>query len=482
MEPEPNRTNASPPASLLREIWGSLRGKEYDYTSGGLNRAIVLLAIPMVLEMVMESVFAIADVFFVARLGDDAIAAVGLTEAMLTIVYAISVGLAMSTTALVARRIGEGNRDGAVRAGTQAVAVGVSVGIAIGIPCSIFATDLLRAMGASPQVLETGGGYTAILLGSNVVIVLLFINNAVFRGAGDAALAMRTLWLSNGINLILDPCLIFGIGPFPEMGVTGAAVATAIGRGTGVLYQLWMLRRGAGRIALRGPAFRLEPKVMMELLRLSVGGVTQFLIATASWVALMRIVSPFGEQAVAGYTIAVRIIIFALLPSWGLSNAAATLVGQNLGAGRPGRAERSVYLTGIYNMVFLGSVALLFLTGAPWLISIFTDNPSTAATGVSALRILSLGYIFYAWGMVMVQAFNGAGDTMTPTWINLFCFWCCQIPVAWALAGPVGLGPTGVFWSVAGAESLIAVVSIIVFRRGRWKTVQLAADVGGQDN
>ena len=460
--------------SALQQILDVLRGRTYDYTEGSLRRAIVILAIPMVLEMAMESTFAICDVYFVSRLGDDAVAAVGLTESMLTIIYALAIGLAMGATAMVARRIGEKDEKGAVRAATQAIAVGLGAGALVGLPCAIFAVDLLRLMGASSAVIEVGGGYTSLLLGTNVVIMLLFLNNAIFRGAGDPALAMRTLWLANGINIALDPCLIFGLGPFPELGVTGAAVATTIGRGTGVLYQLWMLRRGVGRVRLHGPDFRIDPAVLLELLRVSAGGVAQFLIATASWVALMRIVSPFGDEAIAGYTIAVRIVVFAILPAWGVANAAATLVGQNLGARKPDRAERSVWWTGVYNTVFLGGVTVLFVLFAPSLIGLFTDNERTLAIGVDALRIVSYGYVFYAWGMVLTQAFNGAGDTMTPTWINLVCFWMIQIPLAWTLARVVGLGPSGVFWSVAGAESILAVVAAWVFRRGGWKKVRVA--------
>lgn len=466
-----------PPPPWWREVKETLSGKQHDYTKGPLSRAIVLLAIPMVLEMVMESVFAVCDVFFVSRLGDDAVATVGLTEAMLTIVYAIAIGLSMGATAMVARRVGENNPQGAVRAATQAVLVGAIVGVALGIPCLFLAPKLLLLMGASPGVIEVGSGYATIMLGGNVVITLLFLNNAVFRGAGDAAIAMRVLWVANAINLILDPCLIFGLGPFPELGVTGAAVATTIGRGAGVCYQFALLRRGVGRVELRGPACRFEPRIMRDLVRVSIGGVTQFLIATASWVVLMRIVSPFGAAAIAGYTIAIRIVIFAILPSWGLANAAATLVGQNLGARRPDRAERAVYLTAWWNTAFLGLVTVVFLLFARPMIGLFTSEPETARVGVAALRIISAGYVFYAWGMVMVQAFNGAGDTMTPTRINLVCFWFLQIPMAWLLARGLEVGPPGVFWSVAVCESVLAAVSILIFRRGRWKEASVGEDV-----
>ncbi len=469
------------PAPDTRSWWqivvAALRGEAHDYTQGSLTRAIWLLAIPMVLEMAMESTFAIVDVFFVAKLGDEAVAAVGVTESMLTIVYAFGIGLAMATTALVARRIGERNVDGAVRGASAAVALGLGIGLVLGLPCLVYAPDLLALMKAEPAVIEVGTGYTRAVLGGSVVVLLLYLNNAIFRGAGDPALALRALALANGINVVLDPCLIFGWGPFPELGVTGAGVATLIGRGIGVGYQTWMLRRGVGRIALRGAAARVEARILRELVRLSLGGVAQFLIATASWVALMRIVAPFGKEALAGYTIAIRIVVFALMPAWGLSNSAATLVGQNLGANRPERAERAVWLTGSYNMVFMGVVTVVFLSFAPTLVGIFTAKPETHALGVSALRTLAYGYVFYAWGMVMAQAFNGAGDTLTPTRLNFFCFWCLQIPLAWALAHPFELGPVGVFWSVCASESVLALAGILVFRRGRWKTARIAPDV-----
>ncbi len=472
----PRSPTDTPHSSWLGALLAALRGVQFDYTEVSLGRAILLLAVPMVLEMAMESVFAICDIYFVSRLGEAEVAAVGLTESLLTIVYALAVGLSMAVTALVARRIGEKNREGAVRAGAQALIVAVVFGAATGLPCALFAGDLLELMGTQRSVIEIGSPYTAIVLGTNVVIMLLFLNNAVFRGAGDAAFAMRTLWLANAINLVLDPCLIFGLGPFPELGIAGAGIATAVGRGSGVLYQLITLRRGRSRISLRGPAFRFNPRVMRELLRLSVGGVSQYLIATASWVALMRIVSPFGKSAVAGYTIAVRIVVFALLPSWGLGNATTTLVGQNLGAGEPDRAERSVWLTGCLNTGFLAGVMVVFLTLNRSLISFFSDRPETIHYGADALRIMSYGYVFYAWGCVMSHAFNGAGDTMTPTRINLVCFWFLQIPLAWTLARRFELGPVGVFWAIALAESVLALVAIAIFRRGRWKETKLAPD------
>ena len=463
--------------SWWQVVRAALRGEAHDYTQGKLSRAIWLLAIPMVLEMAMESTFAIVDVFFVAKLGDEAVATVGVTESMLTIAYAFGIGLAMATAALVSRRIGEKNVDGAIRGASAAVALGIGLGLALGLPCLLFAPQLLGLMHASPEVIAGGSGYTRTVLGGSVVVILLYLNNAIFRGAGDPALAMRTLMLANGINVVLDPCLIFGWGPFPELGVTGAGVATLIGRSVGVGYQFWMLRRGAGRIVLRGPAARVEFPVLKELVRLSLGGVAQFLIATASWVILMSLVAPFGTEVAAGYTIAIRIVVFALMPAWGLANSAATLVGQNLGAQQPERAERAVWLTGLYNMLFMGAVTVLFLVFAPELASIFTTNPATHAVAVRALRTLSYGYVFYAWGMVLAQAFNGAGDTLTPTWLNFLCFWCLQVPLAYFLAHRLELGPDGVFWSVCSAESVLAVAAAVLFRRGRWKETRLAADV-----
>jgi len=463
--------------SWWQTVLAALRGEAHDYTKGSLTRAIWLLAIPMVLEMAMESTFAIVDVFFVSRLGDDAVATVGVTESMLTIVYAFGIGLAMATTALVARRVGEKNVDGAVRGASAAVALGIGIGLVLGLPCLVLAPRLLGWMRVDASVIASGANYTRVVLGGSVVVVLLYLNNAIFRGAGDPALALRALMLANAINVVLDPCLIFGLGPFPALGVTGAGVATLIGRSVGVLYQTWMLRRGVGRIALRGRVARVELAIVRELARLSVGGVAQFLIATASWVALMRLVTDFGKEAAAGYTIAIRIVVFALMPAWGLSNSAATLVGQNLGANQPERAERAAWLTGFYNMAFMATVTVVFLVFAPALVGIFTTKPDTHALGVSALRTLAYGYVFYAWGMVMAQAFNGAGDTRTPTRLNFFCFWCLQIPLAWTLSHGLELGPAGVFWSVCAAESVLAVAAIVVFRRGRWKSVRIAPDV-----
>jgi putative MATE family efflux protein len=456
-------------AGFWQDLREALRGSEQEFTEGSLRRAIVLLAIPMVLEMVLESVFAVVDVFFVAKLGADAVAAVGLTESVITLVYAVAIGLSMGTTAMVARRIGEKDRQGAIVAAAQAIAVGTVLSVPIAAIGLLFAPKILALMGATESVIELGSGYTLVMLGGNITIMLIFLINAVFRGAGDAALAMRVLWLSNVFNIVLDPCLILGLGPFPQLGVTGAAVATVIGRGLGVLYQLYILFGRQGRIQLDRTALKFDAQVMLNLLRLSLGGVFQILIGTASWVGLTRIVSIFGSAALAGYTIAMRIIVFAILPSWGLSNAAATLVGQNLGAKKPERAEKSVWLTGFGNMLFLAGVAIVFILFAKPLVALFTDDPEVMPYAVSCLRIVSYGYIFYAYGMVVVQAFNGAGDTYTPTLINLGCYWLFQIPLAYALSLPLQAGAQGVFVAITVAESLLAVVGILIFRRGKWK-------------
>ena len=458
-------------------MWSSIReaiqGSHQDFTVGSLNRAILLLAVPMVLEMVLESLFAVVDVFWVGRLGPDAVATVGLTESMLSLVFAVGLGLSLSTTAMVARRIGEKDSAGAAVAGVQAIAIGLAVSVIIGLPCWFLAPSLLRLMGASPEIVTEGTGYARVALGGSGVVLLLFLNNAIFRGAGDAAIAMRLLWVSNIINLILDPCLIFGLGPFPRLGVTGAAVATFTGRSIGVAYQFYRLLRGTERIRILRQQIRIELRVLLRLLRVSLTGILQFAIAHTSWIGLVRIVSLFGATAVAGYTIAVRIIIFVILPSWGLSNAAATLVGQNLGAKQPQRAETSVWRTGFYNMLYLGTVGVFFVLLAEPVVRLFTHDPLVVPLAASCLRILSYGNIAYAYAMVMLQAFNGAGDTMTPTVVNLFGFWFLEIPLAYCLAIPAGLHSAGVFFSVVIAEAAIASVSIFLFKRGRWKGQQI---------
>jgi len=447
----------------------ALRGSRHDYTSGPLGRAIVLLAIPMVTEMIMESVFAVADAFWVAKLGADALATVGLTESLLTLIYTAAMGLSIGVTAMVARRIGEGNPAAAAEAAVQGMALGLLVAAVIAAVTVPLAPRLLAVMGATPAVQVMGSSYARVMLGGNAVILLLFLINAMFRGAGDAAIAMRVLWLANGINIVLGPCLIFGVGPFPRLGVTGAAIATTIGRGTGVLYQLHRLWRGDGRVAIRRAQLKLQPAVMRTMLRLSGTGTVQVFIGMASWIGLVRIVSSFGSEAIAGYQIAIRVIVFALLPSWGLANAAATLVGQGLGAGQPDRAERAVWLAGFYNMLFLGAVGAMFVAFAEPIVSVFTRDPAIAPVAVLCLRTISYGFLFYAYGMVITQSFNGAGDTWTPTWINLGCFWLWEIPLAYLLARHAGLGPQGVALAVMIAFSTLAVVSAVIFRRGRWK-------------
>ena len=463
---------ASPPPiwSSIRE---ALRGSHQDFTTGSLNRAILLLAIPMVLEMVLESLFAVVDVFWVGRLGADAIATVGLTESMLSLVMAIGFGLSLSTTAMVARRIGEKDPAGAAVAGVQAIAIGLAFSAMVGLPCLFYAPNLLRLMGASPQIVATGSGYARIALGGGGVIMMLFLNNAIFRGAGDAAIAMRLLWVSNIINLILDPCLIFGWGPFPKLGVTGAALATFTGRSIGVLYQFYRLLRGSERLRILRSQLRVNLGVLLRLLRVSLTGILQFLIAHTSWIGLVRIVSVFGSDALAGYTIAIRILIFILLPSWGLSNAAATLVGQNLGAKQPERAQISVWRTGFYNMLFLGIIGVIFLVFATPVIRLFTNDPAVVPLAATCLRILSYGNIAYAYGMVMLQAFNGAGDTVTPTIVHFFGFWMLEIPLAYFLAIPAHVGANGVYISIVVAEATIAAAGILLFRRGRWKGQQI---------
>ncbi len=454
-------------------VWESIQGTHQDFTTGSLNRAILLLAIPMVLEMVLESLFAVVDVFWVGRLGPDAVATVGLAESMLTLVFAVAMGLSLSTTAMVARRIGEKDPEGAAVAGVQAIAIGLTVAILIGVPCLIFAPDLLRLMGASPRVAALGTGYTRILLGGSGVVLMLFLNNAIFRGAGDAAIAMRLLWVSNVLNLLLDPCLIFGLGPFPRLGLTGAALATLTGRSIGVTYQFYRLLRGTERIHVRRQQLRLNLGVLSRLLRVSLTGILQFAIAHTSWIGLVRIVSIFGSAALAGYTIGIRIIVFVILPSWGLSNAAATLVGQNLGARQPERAERSVWKTGLYNMLFLGGVGVFFATFAEWTVGLFTNDPAVLPLAASCLRILSYGNIGYAYGMVMLQAFNGAGDTLTPTIVNVFGFWFLEIPLAYWLAIKHCLHSNGVSYAIVIAEAAIAAAGILIFRQGRWKGQQI---------
>jgi len=467
MELETQETRPTP--SLLSSVWEAIRGTEQDFTTGSLGRAILLLSIPMVLEMSMESLFAIVDVFFVAKLGAHAAATVGLTEAMMTIVYSVALGLSMATTAMVARRIGEKKPERAAEAAVQAIWLGFASSAVIAVFGILFARQLLGLMGADAEVIREGWAYTAIIFAGVFAVMLLFLINAIFRGAGDATMAMRVLWLANGINIVLDPCLIFGLGPFPELGLKGAALATTIGRSIGVVFQVWLLLGGRGRVRVRRKDLRVAWGVMGRLARVSLSGMGQFIISHVAWVGLVRIVADFGSVALAGYTIAIRVVVVAILPAWGMANAAATLVGQNLGAKQPERAEKSVWTTGLYNMVFLGLVGVAFVVFAEPIIRIFTSDPQVIVHGVDCLRYVSYGYLFYAWGMVMVQAFNGAGDTVTPMMINIFCFWMWQIPLAYFLATQTVLGPRGVYLAIAIAEGTVALVAVLVFRRGKWK-------------
>jgi putative MATE family efflux protein len=457
----------------LRAIGDAIRGTREDYTDGPVGRALLLLAVPMVLETVMESIFAIVDVFWVARLGPDSVATVGLTESMLFVIYSLAMGLAVGATAMVARRIGEKEYEGAAVAAVQAVALGIAVSAVLGALGAYHAADLLRLMGASEAIVRTGAGYARWMLGGHATVLLLFVMNAVFRGAGDAAIAMRVLWLANAINLVLDPCLIFGLGPFPELGVTGAAVATNIGRGTAVLFQAWRLLAGRERVAVARRHLVIVPAVAVRLVRLSTTATFQGLATSTSWIGLVRILSTFGADVLAGYTVGIRVVIFALLPAWGLANAAATMVGQSLGAGRPERAVEAVRRAGLYNMVVLGAVSFVFLVWAPGVIGLFTADPAVAHAGVLCLRVVSAGFVFYAWGMVLTAAFNGAGDTWTPTWLNFFCFWLWEVPLAWLLSGPLGLGPVGIFAAIAIAFSTLAATSAWMFTRGRWRRMKV---------
>lgn len=451
----------------------SLRGTGGDPTKGPLVRAIVLLAVPMVLEMVMESVFAVVDIFFVSRLGDQAVAGVALTESVLTIIYTGALGLSIGVTAIVARRIGERDPDGAARTTVQAALLGAVLAVIFAVVGVVWAGDLLRVMGADTATQEISLPYTRVMLGTNIVIVLLYLQNAAFRGAGDAAIAMRVLWLANGLNIVLDPCLIFGLGPFPELGMQGAAVATALGRGTAVLVQLLTLLRLGGRLEVGLAHLRVEPALMLRIVKLSATATLQTFIGMASWIGLVRLTAEFGSEALAGYAIAVRIILFALLPAWGLSNAASTMVGQGLGAGDPQRAEKAVWIAAKLNFYFLGTIGAVFLVLAPMIVALFGGTAEASAHAVACLRIVSVGFVAYAYGMVVSAAFNGAGDVWTPTLINLFCFWLWEIPLAWALAFPLHLGANGIFTAILVAFTTSAVVSAALFRRGRWKTVAL---------
>jgi MATE family, multidrug efflux pump len=463
----------APAAAAGESIWGAvreaLRGSRRNYTEGPIGRAILILAIPMVLEMMMESVFVVCDVFFVSKLGPDAVATVGLTESLLAIVYTIGMGLSIGVTATVARRTGEHDNEGASRSAVQGITLGLFVSLGLGVLGAIFAPTLLRLMGASPDVLATGSHFTRVMLGGSASILLLFLINGIFRGAGDAQLSMRTLWLANGINILLGPCLIFGLGPFPRLGVTGAAVATTIGRSTGVLFGMAQFFRQSGRVHIHRRHLTVDPGLMVKLLRLSGSGMFQVLIGTASWIGLVRILAGFGSTALAGYTIAIRIVLFALLPSWGMGNAAATMVGQALGARKPDRAEQAVWRAAFYNLCFLGVVGVIFVFGARGIVHLFTSDPAVAEYARTALRVIAIGFVLYAYGMVLSQSFNGAGDTWTPTWLGFFSFWLFEIPLAYLLAVHLGFGPFGVFTAIPIAFSVYAIAALVMFRRGGWK-------------
>lgn len=455
--------------TFFNDVAEAVSGTDQDFTEGTLRRAILLLAIPSILEMVMESVFVIADIYFVSRLGAEAVATVGLTESIVTIIYAIAIGLGTATTSMVSRRTGEKNPDAASDTAAQAIFAGLFISILIGIPGALFSGRILEMMGASQNIVHNMSGYTRIMLGGNIVIMLLFIINAIFRSAGDAAVAMKVLWAGNILNIILDPILIFGIGPFPELGVKGAAVATCIGRGTAVIIQFYLLFSGRKRIRLSLRNLKVNAGIILKLLKLSIGSIGQNLIGTISWIGLVRIISIFGSEVVAGYTIAIRIVGFTLLPSWGISNASSTLVGQNLGAKKPERAERSVWVTGWVNMIFLGVVGFILFLFPGYFISFFIDDANVVETGIKGLRIISAGYVAYGLGMVLVNSFNGAGDTTTPLKINIFAYWLVEIPLAWILAIVMGFEEEGVFYSILIAETLMTLIAWLVFRRGKWK-------------
>ena len=455
-------------------FWATLReavaGSEQNFTEGSIGRAIFLLSVPMVLEMMMESLFGIVNIFWVGRLGKDQTAAVGITESLLTIVFTVAMGLSMGTTAMVARRIGEKDSDGAARVAEQSILLGILVSIPIALAGVFFHRPLFALMNAEAGVAAAGSGYITVIFGANVVIMLIFLINAIFRGAGDAAIAMRSLMIGNIINLVLDPCLIFGWGPFPELGVMGSGIATTIGRGVAVMYQLSRLSGGHSRVPLQfSRLFKPDFSLMLTLLRISVGGMFQMLVATSAWMVLMSLVGKFGSAAQAGYTVAIRIIVVTILPAWGMSNAAATLVGQNLGAKKPDRAEKSVWLTCHSNAVFMAGVTVLYTVFPEFLVRIFTHDETVIPFGVNALRYIGYGYIFYGYGMVLSASFNGAGDTYTPTVINLICFWALQMPLAYVLAMKTGLHEKGVFLAVTISESVLAIMAMFVFRQGKWK-------------
>ncbi|PQJ78392.1 MATE family efflux transporter [Polaribacter porphyrae] len=467
---EINQQSSQSIFSLFKD---AVLGKQQDFTKGSIKRAIFMLAIPMILEMLMESIFALVDIIYVSQVSVNAVATVGLTESVLTLVYAVAIGLSMAATAVVARRIGEKDREGANQTAVQVIFLGVFISLLISAIGILYPKEILSLMGGESSLIEEGFGYTKILLGGNITVMLLFLINAIFRGAGNASIAMWTLILSNGLNIILDPIFIFGLGPIPAYGVEGAAIATTIGRGAAVIVQLIILFYGVGKIKILFKDIVLRTAVMFNIIKVSLGGIGQFLIGTSSWVFLMRIMSEFGSEVLAGYTIAIRIMMFTLMPAWGLSNAAATLVGQNLGAKQPERAEESVWKTGKYAGIFMGIVSLIYIFFAPTFLGWFSDNEIVVKNGALCLQIMAAGYIFYGYGMVIIQSFNGAGDTKTPTYINFVCFWLFQLPLAYITAIWLNLGPIGVFLSITFAEVSIAIIGIILFKKGKWKTVQV---------
>jgi putative MATE family efflux protein len=463
-------TRAGRIGRVLRQ---AINGEEQDYTQGSIDRAIVLLAIPMILEMAMESLFAVVDAFFVAKIGVEAVATVGLTESVLTLIYSVAIGLSAAATAMVARRVGEGDRDAAARAGAQVILIAVLLSLLIAVPGYFFAQDILRFMANDASVSDTGHRFTQLLLTANLPILLLWMLNGIFRGAGDAATAMRALWIANIVNIVLCPLFIFGWGPIPAMGVLGSGVATTIGRSIGVAYQLWNLFQVGKIVRLKWAMFRPKWDVIGNLLRLASGSTGQYLIASASWIFMIWILGHLGKEIVAGYTVAIRIVIFSILPSWGMANAAATLVGQNLGAGQPDRAEKSAWRACYFNMIFMLVISSVYLIGAPFFIRLFTQEPAVVQAGALALRIIAGGYVFFGYGMILSQAINGAGDTFTPTLLNFIFFWLVETPLAALLAIHLGWGQTGVYWSIVIAESGMAIAAMWVFKRGKWKLAKV---------
>jgi MATE family, multidrug efflux pump len=466
-------TNKITLSQFFKYLRIAVSGKEQEFTSGSIRRAVFMLSIPMILEMLMESIFAIVDIFYVSQVSVNAVATIGLTESVITLVYAVAIGLSMAATAIVARRIGEKDREGASQAAVQVIFLGILVAAVISAIGILYPKEILQLMGGEPELIAEGYGYTQVLLGGNVTIMLLFLINAIFRGAGDASIAMWALVLSNGLNIILDPMFIFGFGPIPAFGVEGAAIATTIGRGTAVLFQILVLFYGWSKIKVTIKDLILRAAVMLNLIKVSIGGIGQFLIGTSSWVFLMRIMSEFGSEVLAGYTIAIRVMMFTLMPAWGMSNAAATLVGQNLGAEKPQRAEDSVWKTGKYSAIFMGIVSIVYLIFASEIISWFTQEPEVIKNGALCLRIIAAGYVFYGYGMVIINAFNGSGDTKTPTWINFICFWIFQLPFAYLMALTFDFGPIGVFMAITLAEVLITIIGVYWFKKGYWKKIKV---------